>query len=170
MAEPGLTSRLRQHSRRTGMLVGLSMAVAIAICIVGFIWIYVRVGPIFSDFIPESSAALTPVVLGGAATPATSASPTARIAGLATPRATATVSASPTPIWEATHEIVSGETVNFREGPTTDSDVVDVLAPGTELKFIGEQEVTDGVTWMHFQTEDDTIGWIRTVDVRPLVP
>jgi uncharacterized protein YgiM (DUF1202 family) len=146
------------------------MAVAIAICIVGFIWIYVRVGPIFSDFIPESSAALTPVVLGGAATPTTSATPHAQIAGIATQRATPTFSASPTPIWEATHEIVSGETVNFREGPTTDSDVVDVLAPGTELKFIGEQEVTNGVTWMHFQTEDGTTGWIRTVDVDPLVP
>jgi uncharacterized protein YgiM (DUF1202 family) len=145
------------------------MAVAIAICIVGFIWIYVRVGPIFSDFIPQSSADLTPVVLG-AATPVTSASPTAQIAGLATPRATPTISASPTPIWEATHEIVSGETVNFREGPTTDSDVVDVLPPGTQLKFIGEQEVTNGVTWMHFQTEDGTIGWVRTVDVSPLVP
>jgi len=169
MVEPGLTSRLRQHSRRTGMLVGLSMAVAIAICIVGFIWIYVRVGPIFSDFIPQSSADLTPVVLGGAATPV-SATPAAQIAGLATPRSTPTVSASPTPIWEATHEIVSGETVNYRAGPTTDSDVVDVLAPGTELKFIGEQEVTDGVTWMHFQTQDGTTGWIRTVDVRPLVP
>lgn len=170
MVEPGLTSRLRQHSRRTGMLVGLSMAVAIAICIVGFIWIYVRVGPIFSDFIPESSANLTPVVLGGAATPGSSASPTAGGGGLATPQPTSTISASPTPIWESTHEIVSGETVNFRKGPTTDSDVVDVLPPGTELKFIGEQEVTDGVTWMHFQAEDGTIGWIRTVDVSPLVP
>jgi hypothetical protein len=146
------------------------MAVAIAICIVGFIWIYVRVGPIFSDFIPESSAALTPVVLGGAATPVTGATPIARIGGLATPRATPSISASPSPIWEATHEIVSGETVNFREGPTTDSDVVDVLPPGTELKFIGEQEVTGGVTWMHFQTEDGTTGWVRTVDVDPLVP
>lgn len=152
------------------MLVGLSMAVAIAICIVGFIWIYVRVGPIFSDFIPQSSASLTPVVLGGAATPAVSASPTSPIAGLATPRATPTISASPTPVWEATHEIVSGETVNFRAGPTTDSDVVDVLPPGTQLKFIGDQESTGGVTWMHFQTQDGSIGWVRTVDVRPLVP
>ena len=152
------------------MLVGLSMALAIAICIVGFIWIYVRVGPIFSDFIPESSSNLTPVVLSGVGTPAGAATPAAQIAIVTTPTPTATISASPTAIWEATHKIVSGETVNFRAGPTTSSDVVDVLPPGTQIKFVGEQQQTNGVTWMHFQSQDGTEGWVREVDVTPLVP
>jgi uncharacterized protein YgiM (DUF1202 family) len=73
-------------------------------------------------------------------------------------------------VWEATHKIVSGETVNFRGGPTTDSDVVDVLPPGTQIKFVGEQQQTNGVTWMHFQSQDGTEGWVRQVDVTPLVP
>jgi hypothetical protein len=152
------------------MLVGLSMALAIAICIVGFIWIYVRVGPIFSDFIPESSSNLTPVVLSGAGTPGSAATPSAQIVSAATPTQSASISASPTAVWEATHQIVSGETVNFRSGPTTDSDVVDVLPPGTQIKFIGEQQQTNGVTWMHFQSQDGTEGWVREVDVTPLVP
>ncbi len=172
MVEPGLTSRLRQHSRRSGMLVGLSMAIAIGICIVGFIWIYVRVGPIFSDFIPAKSSAITPVssLLGGAATPG-SGTP---IAGVAittpTPRASSATSATPTAVWEATHKIVAGERVNFRAGPSTVSDVVDVLQPGTELKFIGQQQQTSGVTWMRFQLQDGTEGWVRNVDVDPIVP
>jgi len=151
------------------MLVGLSMALAIAICIVGFIWIYVRVGPIFSDFIPESSNNPTPVVLSGLASPNSAATPASHLTST-TPTSSPTVSASPTVVWEATHKIVSGETVNFRAGPTTDSDVVDVLPPGTEIKFVGEQQQTSGVTWMHFQTEDGTNGWVREVDVTPLVP
>jgi uncharacterized protein YgiM (DUF1202 family) len=151
------------------MLVGLSMALAIAICIGGFIWIYVRVGPIFSDFIPQSSNSLTPVVLSNVASPQ-AATPAAQLATIATPTPVATISASPTVIWEATHKIVSGETVNFRGGPTTNSDVVDVLPPGTDIKFIGEQQQTSGVTWMHFQEEDGTEGWVREVDVTPLTP
>ena len=143
---------------------------AIAICIAGFIWIYVRVGPIFSDFIPQSSTSLTPVVLSSVATPNSAATPSTQIAIAASPTPTATLSASPTAIWEATHKIVAGETVNFRAGPTTSSDVVDVLPPGTQLKFVGEQQKTSGVTWMHFQSQDGTEGWVREVDVTPLVP
>ncbi len=172
MVEPGLTSRLRQHSRRSGMLVGLSMAIAIGICIIGFIWIYVRVGPLFSDFIPANSTALTPVssVSGGAATP--TGSSTAITSILASPTATQLTAtlASPTPVWEATHKIVAGETVNFRAGPSTLTDIVDVLPPGTELKFVGQQQQTSGVTWMKFQEKDGTEGWVRTVDVDPVVP
>ncbi len=154
------------------MLVGLSMAVAIGICIIGFIWIYVRVGPIFSDFIPAKSLAITPVtsLLGDAATPG-SGTPVAGIALTSpTPTRLPTVVASPTAVWEATHKIIAGETVNFRAGPSTVSDIVDVLQPGTELKFVGQQQKTSGVTWMQFQLNDGTEGWVRTVDVDPIVP
>ncbi len=172
MVEPGLTSRLRQHSRKSGMLVGLSMAAAIGICIFGFIWIYVRVGPIFSDFIPAKSASLTPVSSLLSGTPTGSATP---VAGVAITSPTPVVSptsggATPTAIWQPTHKIVAGETVNFRAGPSTVSEIVDVLPPGIELQFIGEQQETSGVTWMHFQTKDGTDGWVRTVDVEPVVP
>jgi uncharacterized protein YgiM (DUF1202 family) len=154
------------------MLVGLSMAIAIAICIIGFIWIYVRVGPIFSDFIPAKSSSLTPVSsLLGSGTPTGSATPLAGVA-ISTPTPTFAPAgvASPTPVWQATHKIVAGERVNFRAGPSTVSDIVDVLQPGTELEFVGQQQQTSGVTWMRFQLEDGTEGWVRTVDVDPIVP
>ncbi len=172
MVEPGLTSRLRQHSRRSGMLVGLSMAVAMGICIVGFIWIYVRIGPIFSDFIPSNSASLTPVSSLLSGTPTGSATPLAGIAiSSPTPIATPTrAGATPTAVFQPTHKIIAGEMVNFRAGPSTVSDIVDVLPPGTELQFVGEQQVTSGVTWMRFHEQDGTDGWVRTVDVEPVVP
>lgn len=154
------------------MLVGLSMAIAIGICIIGFIWIYVRVGPVFSDFVPAKSASLTPVSsLLTSATPTGSATPIAGVAiSSPTPTSLPTVFASPSPVWEATHKIVAGERVNFRAGPSTVSDIVDVLQPGTQLKFIGKQQTTSGVTWMQFDLEDGTQGWVRTVDVDPIVP
>lgn len=154
------------------MLVGLSMAIAIGICIIGFIWIYVRVGPVFSDFIPAKSASLTPVSsLLTSGTPTGSGTPIAGIAiSSPTPTSLPSAVASPSPVWEATHKIVAGERVNFRAGPSTVSDIVDVLQPGTELKFIGQQQITSGVTWMEFELQDGTQGWVRTVDVDPITP
>jgi Bacterial SH3 domain len=171
MVEPGLTSRLRQHSRKSGMLVGLSMAIAIGICIVAFIWIYVRVGPFFSDFIPANSNDVTPVSSLLTGTPTDSGSPIAGVVLTSpSPSTTPSVSASPTSVWQATHKIVAGETVNFRAGPSTVSDIVDVLPPGTELQFVGQQQETSGVTWMRFESNDGTEGWVRSVDVEPIVP
>ncbi len=148
------------------------MAVAIGICVIGFIWIYVRVGPVFSDFIPAKSTSLTPVSsLLTSGTPTDSGTPVAGVVLTSpTPTALPSVFASPSPVWEATHKIIAGERVNFRAGPSTVSDIVDVLQPGTELKFIGQQKVTSGVTWMEFELQDGTQGWVRTVDVDPVVP
>ncbi len=54
MATPrSLSNRLRQHSRRSGFTVGVSMALAIAICIAGFVTIYVQLQPYISDFITQ---------------------------------------------------------------------------------------------------------------------
>src|SRR5688500_772923 len=50
MSDPGLSNRLRQHSRRSGLAVGLSMAAAIAICILSSAWIFGRIEPLVSDF------------------------------------------------------------------------------------------------------------------------
>ena len=174
MVEPGLTTRLRQHSRRSGMMVGFSMLVTIIILIAGFIWIYVRMGPLLSDFIPSQAAAVagTPVTqVSFAATPA---------AGNATPQAAAqeqptTPPATPTPVWQATHRVApggasSGPNIYFRSGPSTSSEPITALAPGTELKFLGKTQPASGVTWMQFQRQDGSIGWIRNVDVVAIQP
>src|SRR5688500_17429676 len=50
MSDPGLSNRLRQHSRRSGLAVGLTMAAAIAICILSSAWLFGRIEPYVSDF------------------------------------------------------------------------------------------------------------------------
>src|SRR5688572_17163882 len=50
MTDPGLTRRLRQHSHRSGLAIGLSMALAIAVCFGGFTWLYVQLDPWVRDF------------------------------------------------------------------------------------------------------------------------
>ena len=165
MVEPGLTTRLRQHSRRSGMMVGFSMLVTILILIAGFIWIYVRMGPLLSDFIPSQAAA-------GAASPVSQVS-AAATPGNATPQAATQPTAvpqTPTPVWQATHRVApggasSGPNIYFRSGPSTASTPLTALPPGTELKFLGKTQPEGGVTWMQFERQDGLIGWIRNVDV-----
>ena len=170
MAEPGLTSRLRQHSRRSGMMVGLSMALSIAIVIVAFIWIYIRLSPFVSDFVPSNSSAsvkgglASPIALVGTPTAQAQATRSSLTGGAASTAATPTP--SPTAVWQATHTIRPDRPdINFRAGPSTLADVVTVLRPGTELKFLGEQQAASGVTWMKFETKDGKVGWVRNVDI-----
>ncbi|HET7037657.1 MAG TPA: SH3 domain-containing protein [Thermomicrobiaceae bacterium] len=176
MAEPGLTARLRQHSRRSGMMVGFSMAIVIAIVIAGFIWTYLRIGPFLSDFIPanEPPTAISQVF----GTPASGEGPGAAPAPLVpTPTAVASPAPqtiliptpTPTPVWRATHEIDSdGVNIRLRGGPSTSSQIIDSLPPGTALQFLGEQQPSGGETWMKFETRDGKIGWVRRIDVAPI--
>lgn len=173
MVEPGLTTRLRQHSRRSGMMVGFSMLATIIILIAGFIWIYVRMGPLLSDFIPSQAAA-------GAATPFSQVS--IATPGTGTPQAAAQTALqptaapqTPTPLWQATHRVApggasSGPNIYFRSGPSTSSAPITALPPGTELKFLGNTQPASGVTWMQFQRQDGSTGWIRNVDVVAIQP
>ena len=50
MTDSGLTRRLRQQSHRSGLAVGISMALAIAVCFGGFTWLYVELDPWVRDF------------------------------------------------------------------------------------------------------------------------
>ena len=151
------------------MMVGFSMAIVIAIVIAGFIWTYLRVGPFLSDFIPSNApptavaqvfatpgSGVAPVP--AASTPTAAASPLAQTNLIPTP--------TPTPVWRATHEIDSdGVNLRLRGGPSTSSQIIDSLPPGTRLQFLGEQQPSGGETWMKFETEDGKIGWVRRIDV-----
>ncbi len=164
MAEPGLSSRSRQRSQRSGMLVGITMALTIIVCLFAFIWIYAKIGPLLSDFIPNQPVATaTPGVQPSAAesaAPAVSTSEPAASAASESPPA-----ASQAPEWTPTHQIADGEAINFRAEATSSSNSIGVLEPGTPLKSLGEEQQAEGATWMHFQTEDGTEGWVRTLDV-----
>src|SRR5688572_29758163 len=52
-SDTGLTTRLRQHSRRGGLAIALVMAVTSAICIGGFAVIYAQLQPFISDFVSQ---------------------------------------------------------------------------------------------------------------------
>jgi hypothetical protein len=51
--DTGLTNRLRQHSRRGGLAVALTMALTTAICLGGFAVIYAQLQPFISDFVSQ---------------------------------------------------------------------------------------------------------------------
>ena len=64
MTDSGLSTRLRQQSRRAGLMVGITMVLAIAICIFGAAGLFAWLSRPFSDLIP--------VVVPAAASPTNS--------------------------------------------------------------------------------------------------
>ena len=48
--QTGLNERLQQHSQRSGMMIGVSMAVVVTLLIGSFTWLFFRLDPFFSDF------------------------------------------------------------------------------------------------------------------------
>ena len=174
--QTGLNERLQQHSQRSGMMIGVSMAVVVTLLIGSFTWLFFRLDPFFSDFagragVPRST--VEPVRVAASprtGTPAASADPSVLAAP---PTPTALILAPPTaigtPQFQATHAISDfGQQVNFRAGPSTASARVALLPPGTRLRFLNEQERIEGMLWMRFSLERGEIGWIREIDVTPL--
>lgn len=147
------------------MLVGITMALTIIVCLFAFIWIYAKIGPLLSDFIPTNPAATaTPSAQPGeseSAVPSGSEGEAAAASASQTPAPQASEASE----WKPSHKIADGDDINFRAEPTTDSNSIAVLAPGTPLKALGDQQQAEEATWIHFQTEDGAEGWIRSIDV-----
>jgi hypothetical protein len=181
----GLNERLKQNDRRSGMMVGVSMVLVVGLLIGSFTWLFFRLDPFFSDFAGRSgvsyaSPVVRVVVSPRAGTPtarssggalASGAIPTAPPAALPTPTPTVsaaagTVRPSATPGFRATHIVADfGQQVNLRAGPSAASSRVALVAPGTRLQFLNEQEQAGDIVWMRFQTERGDVGWIRQIDV-----
>ena len=177
MSDPGLTNRLRQHSRRSGLAVGLTMAVAIALGILASAWLFGRIEPYVSDFTgyeqrtaipavaeasdndrtPESDSDEPGVASATEAPDATEAPSQPTVA----PATTGTVAA-----FTETHQSNPDFSVNFRPGPSIDSgDPVATLEPGTPLQYLDEQTTgDDGSIWLRMKTADGIEGWLREVD------
>jgi hypothetical protein len=51
MFEPGQDPPFSRAPEHSGWLTGITMAVAIVICIAAFIWLFLRIDPYLSDFI-----------------------------------------------------------------------------------------------------------------------
>ena len=181
----GLNERLRQSNRRSGMMVGVSMALVVGVLIASFTWLFFRLDPFFTDFAGRSGVAYASPVARVVASPragtptattsggeiASGAIPTAPPVVVTTPSPTApglagTPRVAATPSFRATHVVADfGQQVNLRAGPSAASARVALVAPGTRLQFLDEQEQAGELTWMRFQTERGDVGWIRQIDV-----
>ncbi|MBW3631470.1 MAG: SH3 domain-containing protein [Chloroflexi bacterium] len=184
MTDSGLSTRLRQQSRRAGLMVGITMVLAIAICIFGAAGLFAWLSRPFSDLIPMVAPAAqiqptpAPEDPAGGQPESEQPAPTAPVGEVQTV-ATQAVPAEPTAApnandFEPTHQIGAGQSVNFRSGPSTADPVIVALPPATELEYLDEDEPTtnpsDGERWMRFRTENGDEGWIREIDTEPYQP
>lgn len=188
MTDPGLSNRLRQHSRRSGLTIGLSMAATIAVLVGGFVAIFALTLPWVSDFVPLQArertptpppaivAQVEPADAGPAPTSVLNAitgNQNEEAAPAVAPEATQPPEPTETPeAFEATHQIRSDQAVNLRPQPsseTTPDNQPLALPPSTQLQYLDEDQPTndpsDAPRWMRFRTEDGDEGWVRQLDV-----
>ena len=198
MTDRGLNTRLRQRSRRAGVMIGVSMAITIALCVVGFSIIYSALDEFTADFVdnndPTAVATSSNEVAGtqptAEATEQTDGTGNAGTQPTLPPDVTATAEPGSTDNQiepQATvdseftpdYQIATGQTTNFRSGPGTDSEVVTSLTNEQALQYLGESQASenpgrDGLSadqeWMKFRTEDGEEGWVREIDVEPYDP
>jgi hypothetical protein len=164
-------------------MVGLSMALTIAVCIGGFVWIYAQAEPFTKDFVDAATVAPTRESQANndeEANNEPTAQPEDEVANADGDQPQAEPTEQPVPTstpesFQATHRVSSEVTINFRPGPGVNSGTpLDTLQPGTELQFLNETEASqdpdaDGdTTWLRFRREDGVEGWIRQIDVEPV--
>jgi hypothetical protein len=183
MTDSGLSTRLRQQSRRAGLMVGITMVLTIAICIFGAAMLFAWLSRPFSDLIPVAAPAAS--VARQQAQPDAPAEPGASDAPvIETQDAVPTESTNAAPpvvtqttateAFEPTHQIRPGDSINFRSGPSTSDPIIVALSPATPLQFLDDEEPTtnpsDGERWMKFRTEDGQEGWVREIDTEAYEP
>jgi hypothetical protein len=165
-------------------MVGITMVLAIAICIFGAAGLFAWLSRPFSDLIPmvapaaQIQATSAPVDSTGGQPAAEPPAPAAQLSEVPTvaPDAAATEpTAAPNPDdFQPTHQIGASQSVNFRSGPSTADPVIVALPPATALEYLDEDEPTtnpaDGDRWMRFRTENGDEGWIREIDTEPYQP
>jgi hypothetical protein len=179
MTDSGLSTRLRQQSRRAGLMVGITMALAIAICIVGSAGLFAWLSRPFSDLIPMVAPAAeivideTPAAQVAAQQPAEQ--PALQVES--EPTVAPAQQTAETPAAEdftPTHQISASSSVNFRTGPSTSDPIINALPPATPLQYLGEDAPTtdpsDGNRWMKFRTENGDEGWVREIDTDAYQP
>jgi hypothetical protein len=162
-------------------MVGVTMVLAIAICIFGAAGLYAALSRPFSDLVPivaPAAPAQSADNPGGAETAETPASePTAAdqpITQATEPPDAAPTEPANTTDFEPDYQIGAAQSVNFRAGPSTEDSIIVALPPATPLEYLNEDEPTsnpsDGDRWMRFRTESGEEGWIREIDTEPYQP
>lgn len=160
------------------------MALTIAVCVGGFAVIYAKIDPYARDFVNAATVTPTkaPTKTPKAGKSADSGSSGQTAANTDAPtntpvpaRPTSTPRPTETPTgFNPDYTISAASRVNFRSGPSVDSDVVDTLSPGTQLQYLNDTQASadpaaDGASeWMKFQDQNGDQGWIRSVDVEKI--
>ncbi len=178
MTDSGLSTRLRQQSRRAGLMVGITMVLAIAICIFGAAGLFAWLSRPFSDLIPvvAPAAQVQPAAEPDEPSGQQPADEEPAIAAQteATQPAAAPTNSPTADDFEPTHQIGAGQSVNFRSGPSTTDAIIVALPPETPLQYLNEDAPTenpsDGDRWMRFRNEAGDEGWIREIDTEPYQP
>lgn len=195
MTDPGLNQRLRQRSRRSGLMIGFSMLLTLMVCVGAFTMIYARLEPVVADFVGRGDIELP--------TPIPTTEPVAQVPEPTDPPEAPEGEDTPTEEesaeepagggdnqiesldddsggFDPDYQIEAGGPVNLRPGPGVDSgDAIIALPVATPLEFLGEEQETQdpdrdlmevGQVWMRFRTSDGTEGWIRELDITEYVP
>lgn len=171
------------------------MALAIAICVAGFVTIYVQLQPYISDFVtqdpPEEEARVS-------AAPNPTAPPADEAEDEEEPAPTEESSAeeeADTSNEEAPPEEEEDEpepteepegfdpdlqsnpnaSINLRTEPSTaqgNATIIFAIPPATPLESTGETAAADnpaedGDIWVEVEIEDGTTGWLREIDTEP---
>jgi hypothetical protein len=181
MQHRNLDYRLHQRGRRSGAIIGVSIAAAMLLGIVTFVLVYSLVDPLTTEFISKGGAeanlpapellptrpARDPTAVSTAAAVAGVPTPTVEVELLANAAATADDAE-----FQPDYRVV--QRINLRSGPGMSYGVVVVLTAGTELQLIDEDAATVGQRpdqrWLKFRTEAGHEGWIREIDVEPMSP
>jgi len=184
MTDTGLSNRLRQHSRRSGIAVGLTMALTIALCILSSAYIFGRIEPYVAEVTGYDDTTAVPQVAEASDNESDSGSNDSTEENTDEPETDPTqASESGQPTIEGASETESADefvvthrsnpdfTINFRPGPSVSSgDPIGSLDPGTPLMFLDEEALDEeGVVWLKFQTESGQEGWIREVDTETVI-
>jgi hypothetical protein len=195
MTDRGLNIRLRQRSRRAGLMIGVSMALTIALCVASFSVIYSALDQFTTDFVSgeEPTVVSTEAVASGQGN---DAQPTATTDANASgdtgedqavnptePAATSSdnqVEPTSTPSeFTPDYQIDANQSINLRSGPGTNTQVVTTLTIAQPLQYLDEEQASDNPgrdglaedqVWMKFRTEDGDEGWVRELDVEEYDP
>lgn len=177
MSDSGLSARLRQQSRRAGLMVGFTMVLAMIILIFGAAGLFAWLSRPFSDLIPIVAPAAGIQATAPPTDSEVAIAPTAPVIEMEeNPAPSEPILPPPTAApeeeaFEPTHQINANQFVNIRTGPSTNDPPIISMSPGTPLQYLDEDDTApDGERWMLFRTEDGQEGWVWEELVVPYQP
>lgn len=187
MTDPGLNHRLRQRSRRAGIMIGIFMLLTIGVCVGSFSVIYAGLDDFVGDFVSRGETADTPTPeptrgvaqAGPTEEPPASTEAPEESEPEPTTEPTASAEQDSSDEFNPDYQLDSFGSVNLRSGPGVSFGVVTTITMEQPLEYLDESEPTsdpandelgEGQLWLKFRSEDGSEGWIREIDVSDYIP